>query len=479
MNNKQKSGLLRRFGKNARRNTLLTVTTVLITLLVSLIEVGDHTHWVWATNLKQAVTAPNNIQNFYPGDDRLNGKPSDRVAVYCNQATGTIGVYVVNNAGQGTASTEFSGAAVVAAGSAGLTRNLGANGSVTIHGNAQGNFWLAWTGGPYGANGQGDFSKTVACSLPIDQNAIAVTATAVQAWINQNCPTKSASRETDSGIGELTYSALPSGAAKFDAQTNFCSDVIKKALSVTSNRCLATDRNQVCYGNSVVDAEAQPGVTDFPFHQPGDVVGVRLVHTLKVGPFSTDANTWGVTVMKLQANLPDTVRGQVVTVMLFGDVNITDASQEQANYKPMQAFYFRTGIGQGNCKEVPPDGVLLESPQGKQKIELTANGTKLSIGSTVFLQAPQGRELVVNVLNGSVVVTAGGQSQTVGTGFRVRVPLDGSTTPKPTAAPGTLEPLDRVALQSLPLTTLRLLAFGPAQPQPSTTPPGGMALACP
>ncbi len=54
--------------------------------------------------------------------------------------------------------------------------------------------------------------------------------------------------------------------------------------------------------------------------------------------------------LRIQANLPDTMPGQNVTILLFGDVSIYNAdSEDDETYGPMQAFYFRAGVGDAPC----------------------------------------------------------------------------------------------------------------------------------
>jgi len=103
-------------------------------------------------------------QFFDPKDGRINGQPGDRVVVYCNQPD-QIAVYGVDNNGNGFELAAFSNRDVVAAGQSGVTKNLGATGTVSLMGTAQGNFWLAWNGGSYGANGQGNFAKAFTCAF--------------------------------------------------------------------------------------------------------------------------------------------------------------------------------------------------------------------------------------------------------------------------------------------------------------------------
>jgi hypothetical protein len=65
-------------------------------------------------------------------------------------------------------------------------------------------------------------------------------------------------------------------------------------------------------------------VTAFSLEQPGDIVNVADVQHLQLASMSLDDETWGIALMRIQANLPDTLPGQNVTFLVFGDVEITN-----------------------------------------------------------------------------------------------------------------------------------------------------------
>ncbi len=116
-----------------------------------------------------------------------------------------------------------------------------------------------------------------------------------------------------------------SATAVAAAQDASCPAIVREALAATDSACANTGRNEACYGNISLDAQPQPGVSDFNFSQPGDLVNVAGVQTLTLQPLNQDDDTWGVALLKLQANLPETLPGQNVTFLLFGDVEIENA----------------------------------------------------------------------------------------------------------------------------------------------------------
>src|SRR5258707_4897321 len=114
------------------------------------------------------------------------------------------------------------------------------------------------------------------------------------------------------------------------AQGKKCPDIVRSAINLTNQKCGATGRNKACYGNIAIQAEAQSGSSNFTFAKPGDVVDRATIKTLKLSAFNQAANTWGVALLRLQGDLPDTAPGQNVTALLFGDVEVTESSQNVA-----------------------------------------------------------------------------------------------------------------------------------------------------
>jgi len=104
-----------------------------------------------------------------------------------------------------------------------------------------------------------------------------------------------------------------------------CPTLVQDALALTGNACEGIGRNQVCYGHSAVELEPHDENMSLAFNAPGDLASVIDVRTIRLVTMDDLFSEWGVALMKLQANLPDTLPGENVTFVLFGDVEITDA----------------------------------------------------------------------------------------------------------------------------------------------------------
>lgn len=311
------------------------------------------------------------------------------------------------------------------------------------------------------------------------------------------------------------------------AQDDTCPVIVQEALDAVDELCALTGRNEACYGNLTLNATAREGVTDFAFDVPGDVVSVGDVQSFQLQPMDIDAGTWGVALLRVQANIPNTLPGQNVTFLLFGNVEfapvdptntVSIAPNNQMNVRSgpgtnysivttlaagetvqasgqnaagdwllialpeggsgwvfadlvtadgdasalevvaddagiTQAFFFRSGIGDAPCEAAPDSGLLLHTPDGVGEVELLINEVRFSIGSTVYVQAEFGGDMIVAVTDGQVTVFVDGVAVTIMAGEYVTIPLDADG--HPTGPPSDPMPFDPDRIEPLPVTLVR------------------------
>jgi hypothetical protein len=326
------------------------------------------------------------------------------------------------------------------------------------------------------------------------------------------------------------------GAGLVVAQANECPAVVRTALQAAQEVCSGVGRNQACYGHVALKAEPAPNVSMFQFNQAGDKTEVTTIKSLKLSPFDEASKQWGIAMMRLQADIPNSKLNQNVTLLLFGDVALTSqtptttpttidgqmtiganlrvspnvnapvaasvtkgdvaivdgrladnswlrvrspkgeaavgwvrsdlirpfqdvttlevmgAADSEPRYQPMQAFTLNTGEGQASCSGVPQNGLLVQTPEGVGKITLWINEVKVRIGSTVYFQAVPGKSMVINTLEGDVLVTANGKTSEAMAGTRVTVPMSADLSPA--APPSQPEPYDDTELAVLPTQNL-------------------------
>jgi uncharacterized protein YgiM (DUF1202 family) len=308
-----------------------------------------------------------------------------------------------------------------------------------------------------------------------------------------------------------------------------CPAIVRAALDSADQACGSLARNQVCYGNIKLAATQREGATALTFDKTGDKASLLQIKTLQLSSFSLTDESWGVALMKLQANLPDTLPGQNVTMLLFGDVQIDNDAVPLAKvslsvvdttnvrlrpttnakiltsfnkddrliangrlsnsqwlrvllddrrysvgwistdlvktaddvqkltivqpgdpvFGPMQAFTFRSGVGDRPCDTAPDSGILVQTPKGQGKVTLQANGVQIALGSTVYLQAQPSSAMTVTVIDGGVTLQSAGGSQAVPAGTYSTVSLDSAG--QAASAPAFPKPYDAQVLQTLPL----------------------------
>ncbi len=325
------------------------------------------------------------------------------------------------------------------------------------------------------------------------------------------------------GVTLLTAIAVAQAPA-----ASACTLIVQTALRAADEACSGTTRNHVCYGNVLGVATPADGVEDLVFDAVGDIASLLKVKTLKLSPLDEEANEWGVALMQLQATLPDTLPGQNVTFLMFGDVTITEnvgeqvrvdgAMRENANvrlgpyatgpilgsltagspliatgkavtsidelwirvrfegyrtrsgwilaslvdvdldalpdvpigsitYNPMQAFYFRSGIGQTQCASAPIDGVLVQTPFGTGKVSFNVNGIDIAMGSTALLTSPASEaNTCVSLIAGDAELRSNGEVLNLDPGEKSCTVLndDGSSD-----GPGPALPFDRDEIDSV------------------------------
>jgi hypothetical protein len=280
----------------------------------------------------------------------------------------------------------------------------------------------------------------------------------------------------------LVLSVPQAGLAQTDAGA--CPALVQQALTELGANCDSLERNSACYGFNRVDATFIQAVADDFFSTPADRSALTMLDTIQTAPLDETLQAWGIAVMNVQANVPNTLPGQAVTFILLGDVQVENAvapedalqladavtvtttsganirssatttanvigsvpagtelaadglstdqgwlrvlyasgpgwiSREVVNAEvdvsglpvikaesrtPMQAFYFRTGAGDPVCEESPPSLLVVQGPEGV-KVDITANGADIRIGSTIALRILPGNVIQLITLSGNAEV---------------------------------------------------------------------------
>lgn len=282
----------------------------------------------------------------------------------------------------------------------------------------------------------------------------------------------------------LTLSALA-----FSTQRGFtqdtggesCPTIVKMALEAIGPNCGGMERNTACYGYNKVGATFSEAVADDFFVKPADQAVLSTVASLTTAPLDEELQEWGVAVMSVQANIPDSLPGQAVRFILLGNAEMENAVQPvsdqpvippisvtvttSANIRsgptrnanviagapaaatlvadglsedgewlrvtvsetvigwinrtlvrsdgdidslpivtsvpqtPMQAFRLLTGVNELSCADAP-SMLVVQGPKGV-KIQITANGVDVELGSTLVFQTTSDNTFKIGTVEGT------------------------------------------------------------------------------
>lgn len=126
---------------------------------------------------------------------------------------------------------------------------------------------------------------------------------------------------------------LPRYAAQDDSQ---CTAVVQQALRAVGDNCEGLGRNAACYGYNSVGATFLQDVDENFFTLPADRAEIGIIESIRTTPLSLNDNQWGIAVMRVQANLPNTIPGQGVLFMLLGETSVTNAVAQDAAFVPVE-----------------------------------------------------------------------------------------------------------------------------------------------
>ncbi len=240
-----------------------------------------------------------------------------------------------------------------------------------------------------------------------------------------------------------TETSLPPTATITVSTSDECPPSIVSALSEIDSYCNETQRNEVCYGNTLLNALPD----SLAFEKPGDIVSIADVENLSL-EIDVATESWGVALMRLQAQVEGAIPGQAVTFLLFGDVSLTPDNSSSL----VQAYTIETGIGDAPCQSVPDSGIIVQTPQGIGEVTFRFNEVDIALGSTAYFQAQPGNALVTNIIEGEATLKAEGVERNIVAGMQAQVPLDDEGIPA--GPPSDPIPYDVEPLSTLPLANL-------------------------
>ncbi len=167
----------------------------------------------------------------------------------------------------------------------------------------------------------------------------------------------------------------------FAAAQDDCALRAAAAAQATASACASTARNFACFGSAPADARARMGAPEMMFSESGALADLRTLRRLTV---SANETGWGMALMRVQANLPDTPVDENVTLLAFGDVQITNVGTEALAPTTLMATA-TTGV---NIRALPTDdAAILASLTGSQTAQVVG---RLSDSSWLQITLPDG-----------------------------------------------------------------------------------------
>ena len=158
-------------------------------------------------------------------------------------------------------------------------------------------------------------------------------------------------------IGLVAFIILRSGIFSNAFHESSCQALIDRAMQAAGNSCNGIGADQVCYGNTTLQAELVPNAAQ-RFSQQGDILNVGLLRRLFASPLDLNNSQWGIAIFKVLTNVPRALPGELVTLMVFGNTSLEKSSPG------MEAFSFSSELGQIVCDQVPFDGLMISMPYG-------------------------------------------------------------------------------------------------------------------
>jgi len=215
-----------------------------------------------------------------------------------------------------------------------------------------------------------------------------------------------------------------------------CQALIDQAIQASGSYCDNTSSNQVCYGNINLNADLN---TDSArqFSERGDIITINELRRLSASPLNLDSNEWGIAVFKLIANLPRSLPGETVTMVVFGNATLDNENSDSEN---LESFYFSSELGQISCDKVPFDGLMVTSPDGSG-FRFNINGSELTLIGNASIKAIKNGEMEVSIYEGSGRIVSNGEEQYFGAGQKVSVELGGVNGNQSVSSPSDPEPL--------------------------------------
>ncbi|MCL4252885.1 MAG: hypothetical protein KJ043_03790, partial [Anaerolineae bacterium] len=124
------------------------------------------------------------------------------------------------------------------------------------------------------------------------------------------------------GLIIVLFSTIQLASVAQDDSEDVCPPFINEAITLASESCDDLGRNSACYGNNQVVASFTDEALAEDFAEPADTADLADVVNIGTSALNADESIWGLALMNVQANIPDTIPGQAVLFFLMGETTV-------------------------------------------------------------------------------------------------------------------------------------------------------------
>ena len=108
------------------------------------------------------------------------------------------------------------------------------------------------------------------------------------------------------------------------AQDRLCQEIVESALESVPRNCAGLERDQLCVSHPLVAASFVDAAQNADFEPPGERASAADLGRVRSSGLEMEAAHWGVALLYLGANLPQTYAGPGVIVLLAGAAEVVN-----------------------------------------------------------------------------------------------------------------------------------------------------------
>lgn len=105
----------------------------------------------------------------------------------------------------------------------------------------------------------------------------------------------------------------------------------------------------------IIKSKRPSDVADDFFSQPTDRADLTYLESIQTTALDEENDLWGIAMMSVQANVPNTLPGQAVVFMLLGDVQVENAVSPADVFTPADPILVKTLVSSSNVRLSPTD----------------------------------------------------------------------------------------------------------------------------